>query len=389
MFGLALKSSMHLAQGLVLCVAQGRLIFLFSRVALARSSKPTRRRAMGKKKMSTPASSPSPSPKKSRGLLIPDVADMGNLSSGGSLKPKPVFDERIHVGLYEYAKKGSLFSEFFGEGKLFVAQMATSCQPNPLYQNKKVVESYGASEAESEDPPPRTLDEVSSRFRAVHQFVWKKTEDKDDIGWAKGRIGWYIEDAYVKEFLMYFDDLMAWRKGFQSADFEEIEKDIKIVIHMLKSSTLELKFDPAEDELKCSFEVVKEDQALMSLFDLPPPVFPGRIVIMTFELLSPGKAHVVFSGNTKPFQTNFIKRNIKGKSVKLEATDAYGEYLRVLEHLSLEDANACAAKLTDIFEECLQRSPVVVRVKETKHDLEKLKSAVENFKDTEHIRIEI
>ena len=33
---------------------------------------------------------------------------------------------------------------------------------------------------------------------------------------------------------MYFDDLMAWRKGFQSEDFEKIENDIKVVIHMLK-----------------------------------------------------------------------------------------------------------------------------------------------------------
>ena len=127
----------------------------------------------------------------------------------------------------------------------------------------------------------------------------------------------------------------------------------------------------------------------MSLFDLPPPVFPARIVVLTFELVPPGEAHDVYSGNTKPFQTNFVKRNIKGTSVKLDETDAYGEYLRVLEHLSLEDANLCAVQLTEIFEECLQGSPVVVRMKATKHDTEKLKSVLEKFKNTEHIRVEI
>ena len=175
-----------------------------------------------------------------------------------------------------------------------------------------------------------TLAEVACCFRAVHQYVGKKTEDRDAVGWVKGRTGWYIDAQFVKEFFMYFDDMMAWRKGFQSDELDKIGEDIEIVIHMLTSSPLELEFDAEEDELQCSFEIVKEDVAFMSVFDLPPPVFPARIVVLTFELLSESKAHVVFSGNTKPFQFNFTQRNIKGTSVKLEPHDMYGEYFRVL-----------------------------------------------------------
>ena len=342
---------------------------------------------MGKKK--TASNSASPAAKKKKGMSIPDVADMGSLSQGGIVKSRPAVDDKIHVGLYDYAQNGSLYSEVFGQRKLFVAQMATSRQPSPLYQMRKVVETYSASYAGGEDPPPRTLDDVALRFRAVHQLVWKKTEDQDGIGWVKGRSGWYIDEDFVKEFFMYFDDIMAWRKGVQNEEFEKIDGDIQIVIHMLNSATLELKLDPKEDELKCNFQIVQEDKAFMSLFDLPPPVFPARIIIATFELLSPGKSHVVFSGNTKPFQNNFVNRSIKGRAVKLGAMDVYGEYFRVLEHLSLEDTSAGALKLQDIFEECLQKSPVVVRVKETKHDLENLKKMMENFKNTSHIRIEI
>ena len=165
--------------------------------------------------------------------------------------------------------------------------------------------------------------------------------------------------------------------------------DIEIVIHMLKSSTLALEFDPEEDELQCSFKIVKEDHAFMSVFDLPPPVFPARIVVVTFELLSPAKAHVVFSGNTKPFQRNFIQRNIRGTVVKLDVTDIYGEYFRVLEHVNLEDTTAGITVLKDMFEECLENSPIIVRAKETKHDTENLKDIMRNFKDIEHIRIDI
>ena len=159
--------------------------------------------------------------KKLRGIAIPAVADMGSLIQGGSAKNKLVVDEKIHVGLYEYCKNGSVYSDFFGEGRLFVAQMATSRQPSPLYQTRRMVEVYGVSYREGEDPTPRTLDEVAFRFRAVNQFVGKKTEDKDAVGWVKGRTGWYIDENFVKEFFMYFDDIMAWRKGFQSEDFEK------------------------------------------------------------------------------------------------------------------------------------------------------------------------
>ena len=345
---------------------------------------------MGKKNAAPVASnSASPAAKKLRGIAIPAVADMGTLSQGGGAKNKLVVDEKIHVGLYEYAKNGSVYSDFFGEGRLFVAQMATSRQPSPLYQARKLVEVYGASQREEEDPPPRTLDEVGFRFRAVNQYAGKKTDDRDAVGWVKGRMGWYIDENFVKEFFMYFDDMMAWRKDFQNEEFERIDDDIEIVIHMLKSSTLALELDPEEDELQCSFQIVREDRVFMSVFDLPPPVFPCRIVVLTFELLSPAKAHAVFSGNTKPFQNNFIQRSIKGTNVKLDPTDIYGEYFRVLEHVNLEDATTGVRVLTDIFEGCLQKSPVVVRMKETKYDTEQLKKVMAKFKDAEHIRIEI
>ena len=347
---------------------------------------------MGKKKQGAVAASASAaSPKKQRGIAVPDVADMGSLLSGGSSREKPVFDDRIHIGLSEYAKNGSVYSQAFGQGKLWLAQMATSRQPNPLYQMKRQVELYGQAEAEvgGDDPPPTTLEDVELRYRAVNQFVWKKTDDKDDIGWAKHRMGWYIDERYVKDFLMYFDDIMDWRKGYQDAEFEKIEGDIKIVIHMQTSATLQLSFDAAEDELKCQFEVMREEVATMSVFDLPPPIFPARIVALTFQVLGPEKVHAIFSGNTKPFQAGFVKQGIKGKSVKIDPEDPYGEYMRVLEHLSLADESKCVECLKGLFEDVLQNSPVVIRVKETKIDLEKLKKVVDHFKATANIRIEL
>ena len=50
---------------------------------------------MGKKQRLPAAAASSPSKKKARGLEIPDVAEMGSLSTGGSAAPKQTFDDRI------------------------------------------------------------------------------------------------------------------------------------------------------------------------------------------------------------------------------------------------------------------------------------------------------
>ena len=249
--------------------------------------------------------------------------------------------------------------------------MATTRQPSPLFKMKSVVELYGKATQSEENPAPQSMDELSLDYRVLNQFVWKKTDDKDDIGWAKGRCGFYVNEEGIKDFLMYLDELFHWRKDYEDAEFEQLEGDMEIVVHMQKTSPFKLTLDKKEDGLKCKIDVVEdEDETTMSVFDLPPPTFPARIVVLTFEIVSATKVHCIFSGNTKPFQNNFVKRSIKGKSVKVSTNDMYGEYLRVMEHVNIGDEEACAKMLQDMFEECMEGSPIVVRVKETKFDLE-------------------
>ena len=148
-----------------------------------------RERKMGKKRQGpAAASSSAASPKKQRGITIPDVTETGNLASGGSPRAKPIFDDRIHIGLSEYAKNGSGYSQTFGEGILWQAQMATSRQPSPLDHMRKQVKLYGEEEAGADDPPPTWMEGVEMRYRAVYQVVGKRTDDTDDIGWAKHRL---------------------------------------------------------------------------------------------------------------------------------------------------------------------------------------------------------
>ena len=180
---------------------------------------------------------------------------------------------------------------------------------------------------------------------------------------------------------MYFDDIMDWRKRYQDKEFDKIDGDLKLVIHMPTSTTLELSFDPQEDELKCKFEVVREQEPKMSVFDLPPPIFPARIVVLTFEVLRYEKVHVIFAGNTRPFQANFVRHNIKGKTVKAGPEDPHGEYLRVMENLSVADERKCVEHLNVVFDDILQNSPVLIRVKETEQNVDKLIKIIDHFKE--------
>ena len=189
---------------------------------------------------------------------------------------------------------------------------------------------------------------------------------------------------------MYYDDLLDWRKGFVNEELEKLELEcpVEIVIHMLESATLDLKLDATKDELKCKFEIVKEKTPCFSVFELPPPVFPFRIVVVTFELTSPEGAHMIFSGNLYPFRPNFMKRHIKGKRVKLKPNDAYAEFYRVIENIDLTPVEECVRRLTDIFDDCLAGSPVVVRVKDSPHPRNLLGEVIKPFKELHHIRVE-
>jgi len=72
----------------------------------------------------------------------------------------------------------------------------------------------------------------------------------------------------------------------------------KIVIHAPEGLALSFQED---DEMSCDVEVKKPSNGGMTTFDLAPPVFPGRLVVLTSALVDAGTTHIVFSGNTKPF----------------------------------------------------------------------------------------
>jgi hypothetical protein len=345
---------------------------------------------MGKKTIPK-ATTSVPSPKKARHAEVPDVAQMGGLVSASGSVPRSNLDGSICMAIFKYCTDGSVYdNQVFDTEDLVYLATTSGGQPNVLFMLKKVIEMYGEATKDADDPAPVDLNEVEVKYKAKYQFVGKKTEDQDVVGWRRFGSGFFISggpDA-VKAFLMYYDDIIAWRCGYSDDVFETLGEKPKIFVHVPADYPLEL--DAQIDELKCLFEVQKGAGHPLSVFDVPPPTFPHRIVIMTFQLLSATVTNIVFSGNTKPFQAQFAELKIKGKSMKVLPDDKFPEFFRCIEDRKLTNAENLLKELKNILGAgCLKSSPVIVRIKPTPHDTANAKKIFAGLADCKNVRMEV
>ena len=179
----------------------------------------------------------------------------------------------------------------------------------------------------------------------------------------------------MKAFLMYFDDLMYFRTTHSDTEFDALESDLKIVLRLPAGLPDRFQLDAREDELLCAWSVETQVSGAswpVRVFDLPPPppTYPPRFILMTLELTAANKMHVIFGGNTKPFQAEFTTQEIKLKVQKITGV-AYAEYYRVMENVQIDPgATSCVEKLQQVLEIILYGSPVIVQLNDKKHDTE-------------------
>ena len=139
--------------------------------------------------------------------------------------------------------------------------------------------------------------------------------------------------------------------------------------------------------MKVSMKVDSEVSSKVSVFDLPPPIYPARVVSMTFEYQT-DFTHVIFSGNTKPFQPGFVSLNIKGQSVKANPKDQYGEYYRVIKDLNISTPAESLEYLKEILgEKVLKNTPVILQLKGDKAEKDNIQEIMDCLKECENVRI--
>ena len=121
------------------------------------------------------------------------------------------------------------------------------------------------------------------------------------------------------------------------------------------------------------------------IFDVPPPSFPCRYVVLILEQGPNNRMHAMFGGNTKPFQEAFVGAKIKLRTHQKENAP-FPEYYRVLESMDLEDEGTCLTELGDVFSHVLYDSPVVIKVKANKIDPEKTLKIVKKLEEFVNVR---
>ena len=333
---------------------------------------------------------------------VPDVASMTALRvGGGSGKKVAMISEDVSVKGMAYADDEVVYDgELYGSGPLCVLQMGCSAAPNPLFMFLKMLDIFTAITKENKDDAEGSVEEVEmmgqkrkigelGALNASYQFVSKRTEDQDNVGWVLNRSGFYVPGRVekVKDVLMYLDEVLAWRAGFSDETFTALAGVPKIVVYAPKE--LGLAIDADEDEVKCSFELKDASESAMTVFDMPPPVYPARLVVLTFQVVNAETAHCVFGGNTKPFQEGFIRMQIPGQVFRDDPNDRFGQYYRTLKDMKVANVKECLDTLGEIYgEKCLKHSPMIVRKKESKIESVGLRQILAQMDTWENVRVE-
>ena len=299
----------------------------------------------------------------------------------------------------KYCNNGSVYSECFTGNALYVIHVESNAVPSPLFHMKHQLSTYlsihkqetmTASDSMAIALPPLTYEEWCNSYPVAYQWCSRATDDADGVGWAKAASAFYVSGgaANIKDFLMFMDDLMAWRSTYSDVKLDAISR--KPDVHVYLECDLRVDIQEAKNETKCMFAVSTTPPTPASVFHVPPPIYPARIVVLTFELASVDVVHLIFSGNTRPFQKFFAKLGIPGQTIKVDPEAEFGEYFRVMQTVSIANAHQAATTIKDILgDKCLQQSPVILRAKETDQDVAMLASLVRELKVCENTRIEI
>jgi hypothetical protein len=318
---------------------------------------------MGKRKMEK-------SPKASKSFTkVPRVSEMENAATSSKAEPEAPADDKLYIGVMKFASQGSQYGHGFDESHLLCVQMTCrNHQANPLYYLARMIPIFHASEVKNEGEPvtpggddtdgKNRLDDFQETYRCQFAYVSKATKDDDKVGLVRNRCAFYVQPDHLKNLIMFFDDVWKFRLSYSDQTFDMLPSLPHLMIKV--EPGVEMTIDADTDAMNCPFEITEGKHPHMSLLHVPPPVYPARHVVLTIEVVTEALAHLIFNGNTKPFQAGFEKQ---GMTLKTMPQKPYPEYFRILRNFEVSNPiSACAALSKICGEEVFFDAPLVLRV---------------------------
>ena len=302
---------------------------------------------------------------------VPTSADLGDVffhRSQTSNKTARDLKSDVILAVLSYISDGSLYSNVFEEKEMKVIHLLHNQRPSVWYKFKIQLTAYIAFRHEQDPASPATRSEVEASLGCKFVFLGGDTIDQDrHFLFQAWRNAVYCDgDAEsVKQVIMFIDGFIYWYCTINSdgkSDFPQVpEMEIQV------PEGFQLEFDQehesGEKDMDCVFKTTSPASMAAMVTDVPPPCFPARLIIATIEAISPSTVSIVWSGNTKPYKTQFENLGIGGKAIKKDPNDAYGEYFRKKDNISIAPGADLEEALALFGNDLVKNAPVIVRIR--------------------------
>jgi hypothetical protein len=299
------------------------------------------------------------------GGKVPTVGELDDDKSGGgaarasSSLARAAADGALHMYAMDYCNHGEVYGAQFAS-KTKAVHLKYFEYPNILYMTTLSLGAYLKGLHEEDDSEPENLPAFEKHFGA--KVVVTTSADPDEVGtYVKNRVVVYVDERNEKALYCFLDSWVKWRVTHKMDDADpDLPEEVKLIFHVAQDS--KLTFSSA-DEMENTYEVLKEDfSGTVNIFEGHPPTFPSRPVVANIEGASQNFVNIVFSGNTKPFQSGFDAAGIgRSKGAPLEGS-AYPEWFRTIRQRDLSIEGTIETIVTYFQDAVLKDSPVFVRL---------------------------
>ena len=185
---------------------------------------------------------------------------------------------------------------------------------------------------------------------------------------------------------MLLDDVWKFCLTFTDERVKKLASVPDVVVHV--PAEYGLSIDKDADECACSFLVVETENDSFCYFHLPPPTYPARFVVLEIKPVSAEKIHLIFCGNTKPFNSGFAAQSFTLKKKEGATETDYAEYFHVKMNVSIDRISEHSALVKSICEDALLESPLLVRCPLGDGSAGSLSNLLTTFKEHRTVHVE-
>ena len=271
-------------------------------------------------------------------------------------------DNKVHFYLLGFCASLEPYGPPFADEPGMSVRMMCGTRPSPIFDFKRVLSQYCENVAASQDWPA-SYEELEEFLR--FKFAYSDGRDLDETNlFKKNAVTCYMPALaeVFQEWFITLEDFFSWRAN--ESPFE-LRCDLPtIVVHNVAGLTLDLKDDKS---FTCPVEILEASDpacrdGAVTITDVPPPVYPKRMVIWQLATCTETAVDLTILGNCRPFASALNEANVACKQLKRDVSDQYFEKFYVLHDYDLSTEEKRNFILQKLMTEIFRKVPIVLRI---------------------------